>query len=98
MQSLILTQVTYRISASEEFFKRKMLGQTMIGGGLSIHKIVNNLTLHVWSSSNDGAEMNKFSKNPSVLRNNSGKYILGYIYELKTDHLSFCVLFIFRGC
>ena len=66
MQSLILTQVTYRISASEEFFKRKMLGQTLIGGGPSIHKIVNNLTLHVWSSSNDGAEMNRFSKNPAV--------------------------------
>ena len=66
MQSLILTQVTYRIPASEEFFKRKMLGQTLIGGGPSIHKIANSLTLHVWSSSNDGAEMNRFSKNPAV--------------------------------
>jgi len=29
--SIPISDVTYRISASEEFFKRKMLGQTMIG-------------------------------------------------------------------
>ena len=95
MQSLILTQVTYRISASEEFFKRKMLGQTMIGGSPSIHKIVNNLTLHVWSSSNDGAEINSLSNATTV----ANIYWATFMNtNNKTDHLSFCVLFIFRGC
>ena len=65
MLSVILTQVTYRISASEEFFKRKMLGQTMIGGGPSIKKF-SIISLYMFTSSNDGAEINKLSKNSAV--------------------------------
>ena len=54
-----------------------MLGQTLIGGGPSIHKIANSLTLHVWSSSNDGAEMNKFSKKSCCLTQRQWQIYIG---------------------